>query len=330
MAISLSNSVDKRIVLQGEIGFATKTNPPYIIKTSCTTACHIVTVYIKEFRFAALAHIDGYTCVEDTIDKIKKIIICECKLKSFDFNDASVSVIGGEQLSIETKTSIIRQLNAKKISVIDNRNRQIEIDAQNGTIAYFKEEDTDPQLEVLQTIEYTNHCDYVEKDNEEIVIPAYQATIATRKESDLTFSKTIQNENIKAFKQIKNCDTSSGVATFNYNEEAKKEVLKLINKKREVSQFNKDMIIGHLKQYIETHCNNADIKEAFYKNDFNLLLRRSAANTKELRLLELLLNVRLSLNIDVNSRGEQSKMSAFDVATKFKNKKAITLLTKYV
>lgn len=90
----------------------------------------------------------------------------------------------------------------------------------------------------------------------------------------------------------------------------------------------KNAVVGVYKLFQDNQINNKPLEEAVKLSDFNLLLRRTAVDSKHLSLMKLLLQNMAILNIDINSKGANSG-SVGDVANKFKNEEGLELLKKY-
>lgn len=81
-----------------------------------------------------------------------------------------------------------------------------------------------------------------------------------------------------------------------------------------------------LQKFIEEHFSDSFLlRKSVQERNFNLLLRQSASNPKNITLLKYLINNLETLDIDIHSKGEKSG-NALDVAVKFHNAEAIELL----
>ncbi len=72
------------------------------------------------------------------------------------------------------------------------------------------------------------------------------------------------------------------------------------------------------------------LKKSLQSNDFELLLRQSAANRHCIDLIKIITKNSLFLAVDINAKGKTSGLSAFDVAVKNRNYKAVEILQHYI
>lgn len=307
---------NSKIVLQGEIAFTSGHNT---IKTPMTTHCNVVTFYNKKTQAVIFTHIDAFTCVSSTIDKINELALLQFKLK---LNEFTINIIGGSEVhySKDQKNAIIDRLSREKLTynIIKSYGRQIQIDAENGTLSYFKNENIDSRLEFLQKYEFTkfqkiltNNC--CKKLTKEENVPSFQPNIGKRDESELNFLE-IDDVEIDA----------NGNCLFTPDALNKAEKTITTEHIRIVSDYDKKKSIDNLRNLCSS--SPKEITKIIEEGNFNLLFRKSA--TEYSRLFIFLLTNSLSLNIDINSKGLSTGKTALDVAKECNNSEAVKLLNK--
>ncbi|MEC7839252.1 MAG: hypothetical protein VX777_04340 [Chlamydiota bacterium] len=310
--INNNNSV---VVFQGEHAVIQHSDGNQsVIKTSTPTSCTVFTLYNRTRKIAVLAHIDEYTSVRSTINKI------ELKLrKHFEatLTDGEFTgfIMGGtsDPYSIEKKKLSNTALAAASVNtyLIDTHGKpgegpQITINAQDGSYLFH------PGNQVNLTLEFWQQREYGEFNNlldlkygygyGGAYIPDYESKTATRSESEfgeLVLSPEERPQWIEIHKQRTN--------NLNKHVDA---VRTALAPRKDAEKQIQDLIRDKFSR-------NKPLQSSLKNKNYNLMFRQSATDTKYFALFKLLFKYSSTLDVDFTSKGKQSG-TIWNVIEKYK------------
>lgn len=276
------------VVFQGEYAFIQREG---VLKTSTPTTCHVVTVYDRASEKAFLAHIDDYTSVPDTIQKIVDLFAASRPLE--------IKLLGGgsdlySKHQFKEISSILGALSLpfEKVSLKGYLDRpQIIFDGKTGQLTFIEGKKKSEMLEFIQNREYGEFNNFLDRDYASlngVDIPNFAIKLAVRRESDMSSLLPARICLVK--------------------EKEKQILLELFEKILQQDEVPLQM-------------------RAFREKNFNFLTRLACSQSEYLPRLAFLLTFKSVFNIDLQDRGKKSG-TAFDVAQKMNNIQALELLQK--
>lgn len=282
------NNVSQRplLVFQGEYGISEKG----ILYTTAPTICKIVTVFDPESKKAFLAHVDEYTSIPDTVQKVTELFDTTKPLL--------VRLMGGcvcDQFSIKNKKEFsaifeILGLSFETIPLKGFANRpQILLNGNNGQLDFLEDANKDPAIEFFQKNEFFHFNRFLDKE----------------------FSG-IEGFDIPDFR-IKKAERVAGPLEL----DCRRQVVRSDEAKKILLQFLKNRLCADKAPDL--------MKASLEAGDLGRLLRLSCVDQKYTSVLNFLLTFQKDLNINPNANTTPSG-TALDIASRSNNLKAVDLL----
>ena len=264
-----------------------------VLKTTTPTTCHVITVYDKASKKAFLAHIDDYTSVPQTIQKVVDLFAASGPLEITLFGGGSDFYSTHKFKEISSTLGALNLPFDKVIPKEYHERPQIRFDGKTGQITLLEGMEKNTTLEEIQKYEYgkfNQFLDIAYADADGLDIPNFEVKLACRQESDSP---------------------------------------SLLPSRAPLMKGKEEQILLGLLEKIIVQSKESVQMKMFQDKNFNFLTRFACSQSKYLPLLAFLLTFKSVFKIDLQDRGKTSG-TAFDVAQKVNNIQALELLQKSV
>lgn len=339
---SLYNEFENVIcVMQGEIGIASPHSKVTELRSSIPTHCIILTLWHKDRKIAVMAHIDDYTSVRSTINKIELLLRKNFEVSITDGGFSIFEMGGCEEMSSKKQRddiySILNNFNVNRLSLLDSKRLQVRLNSADGEVSL--DETTNRTLEYLQKREYGEFNHFLDQKYPKVPgkeVPFFESRQTCRNVPYSPFLQDVDEETEMTY-----VSESSSATRFEFDKDVHKDIpgweknafqlekmgiikFQLIGARLAIGPSANIKLI--IRQIITTHFSaKAPLLTSLESDDYSKMLRQAASSDGLFVLFKALLNHASSLEIDLLKQGPTSG-TVWDVANKHTTIKALQLL----